>query len=105
MVLANLWSVHHNPKYWGNDAEIFRPERFLSEDGKRVIKSEHFIPFSIGKRSCPGESYARTEVFLYFTCIFQKFNVSLPEGKKADFDGQLGIGLAPKPQELCLKIR
>ncbi|GFT77362.1 cytochrome P450 2J2, partial [Nephila pilipes] len=47
MVLANLWSVHHNPKYWGNDAEIFRPERFLSEDGKRVIKSEHFIPFSI----------------------------------------------------------
>lgn len=105
VVLANLWSVHHNPKYWGDDAEIFRPERFLTEDGKRVIKSEYFIPFSIGKRSCPGESYARTEVFLYFTSIFQKFNISLPEGKEADFDGQLGIGLAPKPQELCLKIR
>ncbi|GFY69206.1 uncharacterized protein TNIN_276031 [Trichonephila inaurata madagascariensis] len=58
-----------------------------------------------GKRSCPGESYARTEVFLYFTSIFQKFNVSLPEGKEPDFDGQLGIGLVPKPQELCLELR
>ncbi|GFY69207.1 vitamin D 25-hydroxylase [Trichonephila inaurata madagascariensis] len=104
IVVANLWSVHHNPKYWGADAETFRPERFLTKDGKQVVKSEYFIPFSIGKRSCPGESYARTEVFLYFTSIFQKFNVSLPEGKEPDFEGQLGIGLAPKPQELCLKL-
>ncbi|GIY94318.1 cytochrome P450 18a1 [Caerostris extrusa] len=104
-ILANLWSIHHNPEYWGDDADEFKPERFLKNDGKEVIKSEYFIPFSIGKRSCPGEFYARTEVFLYFTSLLQKFNVSLPAGKKPDFDGQLGIGLGPNPQELCLKER
>ncbi|GBN99748.1 Cytochrome P450 2U1 [Araneus ventricosus] len=104
-VLANLWSIHHNPKYWGKDAEEFKPERFLSDDRKKVIKSDYFIPFSIGKRSCPGESYARTEVFLYFTAILQKFHVSLPEGAKPDFDGLLGIGLGPKPYNVCLKKR
>ncbi|PRD21741.1 UNVERIFIED_CONTAM: Cytochrome P450 2J2 [Trichonephila clavipes] len=49
VVVANLWSVHHNPKYWGADAETFRPERFLTKDGKQVVKSEYFIPFSIGE--------------------------------------------------------
>ncbi|GBM69202.1 Cytochrome P450 2U1 [Araneus ventricosus] len=104
-VLANLWSVHHNPKYWGGDVEEFRPERFLTEDRKEVVKPEYFIPFSIGKRSCPGESYAKTEVFLYFTSILQKFHISLPSGVKPDFEGQLGIGLAPKPYDVCLKKR
>merc|ERR1711976_245439 len=38
--------------YWG-DGEVFRPERFLNEKGE-VIKDEHLIPFSIGKRQCLG---------------------------------------------------
>ncbi|KAF8792511.1 Cytochrome P450 2U1 like protein [Argiope bruennichi] len=104
-VLANLWSIHHNPKYWGKDVDVFRPERFLTEDGNEVVRPEYFIPFSVGKRSCPGESYAKIEVFLYFTSILQKFHISLPEGAKPDFDGQLGIGLMPKPFEVCLTKR
>ncbi|XP_055938576.1 cytochrome P450 18a1-like [Argiope bruennichi] len=104
-VLANLWSIHHNPKYWGKDVDVFRPERFLTEDGNEVVRPEYFIPFSVGKRSCPGESYAKIEVFLYFTSILQKFHISLLEGAKPDFDGQLGIGLMPKPFEVCLTKR
>ncbi|XP_035232455.1 cytochrome P450 2J5-like isoform X1 [Stegodyphus dumicola] len=48
-VLSNLWAIHHNPQYWGEDAEKFRPERFLTEDGLRIKKSEYFIPFSIAR--------------------------------------------------------
>ncbi|GFY59622.1 cytochrome P450 2U1 [Trichonephila inaurata madagascariensis] len=104
-VMSNLWAIHHNPEYWGSDAEIFRPERFLSDDGKNIIKSEYYIPFSIGKRSCPGESYAKTEVFLYVVCILQKFKVNFPDGAIPDFEGNLGIGLSPKPYEICIKKR
>ncbi|GFU19784.1 cytochrome P450 2U1 [Nephila pilipes] len=104
-VMSNLWAIHHNPEYWGPDAEIFRPERFLSDDCKNIIKSDYYIPFSIGKRSCPGESYAKTEVFLYVVCILQKFKVSLPDGAIPDFEGNLGIGLSPKPYEICIKKR
>lgn len=105
IVLANIWAVHHDPKNWGEDVEVYRPERFLTEDGKDVVKPEYFIPFSIGKRACPGESYARMEVFLYFVAILQKFNIALPEGAVPDFEGQLGIGLCPKHYEVCITKR
>ena len=40
LIQPSLWLVHHNPKVWG-DPENFRPERFLSEDGKKYVKSEN----------------------------------------------------------------
>lgn len=27
--MINIWAIHRNPRYWGDDAEQFRPERFL----------------------------------------------------------------------------
>ncbi|CAL1262532.1 unnamed protein product [Larinioides sclopetarius] len=104
-IMANLWAVLHNPKYWGRDADVFRPERFLEKDGKTLIKTDYFIPFSVGKRSCPGEPFARSEVFLYTVSILQKFHVSLPEGAVPDFDGVLGLSLSPKPFDICIKKR
>ena len=53
-VIANIYSVHFDQKTWG-DPENFRPERFLSTDGKTVIRNDALIPFSIGKRQCPGD--------------------------------------------------
>ena len=47
LLMSNLWAIHHDPEYWGADAEEFRPERFLTENGQ-VKKWERFIPFSIG---------------------------------------------------------
>ncbi|CAL1272915.1 unnamed protein product [Larinioides sclopetarius] len=86
LVMANFWAVHHDPRNW-EDPDKFKPERFLSPDGKTVVKSKHFIAFSIGKRSCPGEELATVEIFLYFISILQKFDVRFPEGYKPTFEG------------------
>ncbi|GBM39901.1 hypothetical protein AVEN_250222-1 [Araneus ventricosus] len=48
LVMANFWAVHHDPRHW-KDPESFKPERFLTSDGKSVVKSPHYMPFSIGK--------------------------------------------------------
>ena len=48
-LMCNLWAIHYDFDYWGKDAEKFRPQRFLSDDGKTVKKLEHLMPFSIGK--------------------------------------------------------
>lgn len=48
IIAANLWAVHFDPKYWG-DPEVFRPERFLDENGM-IKKPDYLIPFATGKR-------------------------------------------------------
>lgn len=42
IILMSLIRMHRNPKYWGNDAELFRPERFEGE-----LKNQRaFAPFT-----------------------------------------------------------
>ncbi|GBN03819.1 Cytochrome P450 2U1 [Araneus ventricosus] len=48
IVMGNLWAVHHDPRHW-KDPDNFKPERFLAPDGKSVVKSPHYMPFSVGK--------------------------------------------------------
>ncbi|KAH9489497.1 Cytochrome P450 2J1 [Bulinus truncatus] len=71
-IAPNLDSVLHDEKIWGHDVMSFKPERFLDRDGQ-VKVPEEFIPFSIGKRACPGEGLARTELFIYISNMIQRF--------------------------------
>ncbi|GFT31887.1 cytochrome P450 2J6 [Nephila pilipes] len=104
-VLPVLWSIDNNEKLWGTDVKEYKPERFLSEDGRKVVKPEFAIPFSIGKRSCPGKTLAEIEIFLYVVAILQRFEISVPPGKEINLEAELGISLQPKRQDLCLKLR
>ncbi|XP_059161820.1 cytochrome P450 2C3-like [Physella acuta] len=73
-ISPNLDSVLHDPKIWGNDVMEFKPERFIDQDGK-LKTPEEFIPFSIGRRVCLGESLAVMELFLYLSSIFHRFEI------------------------------
>ncbi|KAK7497845.1 hypothetical protein BaRGS_00010979 [Batillaria attramentaria] len=82
MLFANTWVCHHDPEVWG-DPGIFRPERFLDDVTGQVLPATHplrqnLLSFGAGKRSCPGENFARTRVFLYVTTLLQKFDILPP---------------------------
>lgn len=82
-VVPNLWAVHHDPRMWKEPSK-FDPSRFLREDGSLAHpKPDYFIPFSFGKRMCPGEVIAHVEIFLYITCVLQKYRI-LPEGEEVN---------------------
>jgi cytochrome P450 len=82
IVIANLYACHMSPDTWG-DPWRFRPERFLSPDGKSIVRNKALIPFGTGKRSCIGESLARDEVFLFLTNVFKTICITMPSDEPA----------------------
>ncbi|KAL8573101.1 hypothetical protein ACOMHN_027361 [Nucella lapillus] len=95
-VLPNLDSVLHDPSVW-DQPEVFRPERFIGVDGK-LIRVDEFLPFSLGRRVCLGESLARMELFLYLTTMIQHFRFLPPEdGQLPSLQGNIGLVHDPKP--------
>ncbi|NXR11483.1 CP2J3 protein, partial [Semnornis frantzii] len=66
----NLSSLMFDKNEW-ETPHTFNPGHFL-KDGQ-FQKWEFFIPFSMGKRACLGEVMARSELFLFFTALLQKF--------------------------------
>lgn len=75
-VVTNIWAIHHDPEVW-DSPDVFNPWRFLSEDGKQVRKEQvaRMMPFTAGKRMCPGEPLANVTGFLYFVSVMQRYRV------------------------------
>ncbi|KAM6327348.1 cytochrome P450 2J2-like isoform 2-T2 [Podargus strigoides] len=98
IMLTNLTSVLYDKNEW-ETPNTFNPEHFL-KDGQ-FQKREYFMPFSIGKRACLGELLARSELFLFFTALLQKFTFQPPPDTTLSLQIKLGITLAPQPYKIC----
>ncbi|KAH7953792.1 hypothetical protein HPB49_012362 [Dermacentor silvarum] len=97
LVVPNMWSLNNDPAIWRNPSQ-FDPTRFLNADGTEVDeKPLAFMPFSVGRRACPGETLALMEVFLYVTTVLQKFRVLPEEGKIISLDIERALLAAREP--------
>lgn len=96
--MVNFTSTNLDKKYWG-DPEIFRPERFLDENGAFVTtKLDHVLGFGAGKRQCLGEPLARVTNFILFASIIQRFKFELiPGTSKPSIVPVDGFTVAPQP--------
>nr|AZJ25116.1 CYP341W1 [Cydia pomonella] len=77
-IVVYIWAVHRNPHYWGDDADSFRPERFLEP----LKHPAQFIPFSWGMRNCLGYQYAMLSLKTVTSTILRRYQVLPP----ADLD-------------------
>lgn len=104
VVFINNYELNMSEEYW-KEPEKFDPTRFLEKskvktrrnslcdsgmesDGERPTKTEgekevwsvmknipHFLPFSIGKRTCIGQTLVTTMSFVMFASIMQEFDI------------------------------
>lgn len=70
-------ALHHDPKIWGQDVHLFKPERF--SDG--IVKAtnnnpEAFLPFGYGPRNCVGSSFGINEAKIALSMILQRYRFS-----------------------------
>jgi cytochrome P450 family 307 subfamily A len=91
IVFINNYELNVNEKLWDKPKE-FIPERFLERVPAQKVKKDvpldapdlirvkknipHFLPFSVGKRTCIGQNLVRSYTFLLLTHILQHFDIT-----------------------------
>ncbi|CUM46031.1 unnamed protein product [Debaryomyces fabryi] len=63
--------MHRNPKYYGKDADEFRPSRWSEPEMRKVGWA--FLPFNGGPRICLGQQFALTEASYVIVRLIQMF--------------------------------
>jgi cytochrome P450 len=89
VVGMNPWIVHRNKELFGEDAEAFRPERYIeaSESHRHAMESMS-LSFGGPSRSCPGRYLAWLALSKTVAAIFQHFEIEILEDKEAkEFGG------------------
>ena len=100
-VLANVWALGRDERYWPGDPEAFRPERFEAgaDAGGVEFKGADFelLPFGAGRRMCPGMSFGLANVELPLASLLFHFDWEAPGvADPAELDMAEAFGMTAK---------
>ncbi|KAL3098642.1 hypothetical protein niasHS_000429 [Heterodera schachtii] len=101
-VVCDILSLHHDKTVWGEDADEFRPERWLEAGGHQLPP---FYAFGGGPRICIGMRFAMIEEKLALVRMLRKYSIvqTADTEKELAFSGQSVI--TPKAVTVGLKLR
>lgn len=76
----NLFPLMRSHEHWGDDAELFRPERFLEADDHARASMERLVEmvFGYGRYGCAGRPLA----FMELNKVFFEVSLSLGWGSE-----------------------
>ncbi|MBA0783015.1 hypothetical protein Gotri_000812 [Gossypium trilobum] len=73
LFISNL-VVHRDPGIWGDDAHLFKPERFSGGVAKATSNNvAAYFPFGIGPRTCVGFNFATVGAKIVLIMILQRY--------------------------------
>ncbi|KAI1424706.1 cytochrome P450 [Xylaria sp. FL1777] len=67
-------AIHRNPDVYGENAELFSPERWMNHAASPKIPSTAWRPFERGPRGCIGQEFAMTEICLVLALLSQRYD-------------------------------
>ncbi|KAK7462926.1 hypothetical protein VKT23_007506 [Stygiomarasmius scandens] len=70
VIIPNVWHLNRDPEIYGPDADQFRPERHLDQQGNlRDPKDDGHFTFGFGQRVCVGRHVANNFLSIAFATI------------------------------------
>ncbi|XP_035895158.1 cytochrome P450 4c21-like [Anopheles stephensi] len=106
-LLINILSVHRNKKLWGEQADVFDPDRF--ERSMYDARKQHpfsYIPFGGGPRNCIGYRYGMFAMKIMVTQMLYRYKLSTPLSAKDSLHLSFAVTLKTGVgHRICIKRR
>jgi cytochrome P450 len=77
IVSCNPWVIHRSMAIFGDDVEVYRPERWLEDPEKAKVMNSTLFQFGHGARTCIGKKISTMEMYKLIPPVFKTFEVSL----------------------------
>ncbi|MCJ1283332.1 hypothetical protein MMC26_002660 [Xylographa opegraphella] len=74
-LIWNVYAMHRRTDFYGEDADLFRPERWLDDGETKGLRvGWNYLPFNGGPRICIGQQLALTEASYVTVRLMQEFS-------------------------------
>ena len=107
-VIVNAWALGRDEGSWGEKADEFCPERFVSGDTPAADfkgRDFQFVPFGAGRRMCPGMSFGMATVEIMLANLVYCFDWELPDGmREEDVDMAEVFGVTIRRKEKLVLV-
>ncbi|KAL7622225.1 hypothetical protein AAE478_007728 [Parahypoxylon ruwenzoriense] len=88
IVGCSAWVIHRRPEIWGEDVDVFRPERWLVDEKLAVGSAEReeqdkhiremngmMFQFGMGSRTCIGKNISLLEIYKVVPSLLRRFDI------------------------------
>lgn len=79
-VVPSVFTIHRDKTIWGEEANLFKPERFEMLDDAQ-LNSAMFMPFGLGPRNCIGKAVAMHEMKIAVGRLILEYSIEPLSGK------------------------
>lgn len=102
IIIPNVAFMMRDPRIWGDDANIFKPERFLLECNPRAneLPDVESVPFGFGRRICPGRYMAERNGTTFLARLLQAYEIRPEEGSSTPMKVTFHDELLRRPKDL-----
>lgn len=82
--------AHHDPSSWGQDHDLFRPERWL--DPLQPPSPNNLLPFGAGHRACIGRNVAMMSIVKVLVTLWARYEFEAVNPQEELVVESVGIG-------------
>ena len=96
-MLAGAYLIHRRKDIWGEDAQEFKPERWL--DGKFKPGPFEYFPFGGGRRACVGSNQAKQQLRILWADLYRRVEFDSPYANNDEWPSQMQVSGQTEPQD------